>query len=196
MTMTSGAVAQASQPSDDFHLRPRPRLGLGSAVVGREEEELVLQVLRSGDLFRYYGHDPKHPPMMAATLEREFAAKVQLKYALAVTSGTAALEVALGALGVGPGDEVIVPAWSWISCFTAIMRVGATPVLAEIDETFCLAPGEVTRLKTPHTKAVLLVHYQGVAAELDKIVPECRAAGVKLLEDSAEAVGRTERKSV
>jgi dTDP-4-amino-4,6-dideoxygalactose transaminase len=191
MTMTSGAVAQASQPSDDFHLRPRPRLGLGSAVVGREEEELVLQVLRSGDLFRYYGHDPKHPPMMAATLEREFAAKVQLKYALAVTSGTAALEVALGALGVGPGDEVIVPAWSWISCFTAIMRVGGTPVLAEIDDTFCLAPGDVTRLKTPRTKAVLLVHYQGVAAELDKLVPECRAAGVRLLEDCAEAMGAT-----
>src|SRR3954470_16807686 len=136
MPTTSVPVA-ASTPSEAFTLRPRPRVGLGSAVVGREEEELVLQVLRSGDLFRYYGHDPKHPPQMAATLEREFAAKVQLKYALAVTSGTAALEVALGALGVGPGDEVIVPAWSWISCVIAIMRVGGTPVLSEIDDTFC-----------------------------------------------------------
>src|SRR6476661_7811182 len=139
MTMTSAAVA-TSPSSQDFQLRPRPRLGLGSAVVGREEEELVLQVLRSGDLFRYYGHDPKHPPMMAATLEREFAAKVQLKFALAVTSGTAALEMALGALGIGPGDEVIIPVWSWLSCFTAVVRVGALPVLAEIDDTFCLAP--------------------------------------------------------
>src|SRR3954454_8349572 len=189
MTMTSAAIAP--QSSDARNLRPRPRLGLGSAIIGREEEELVLQGLRRGDLFRYYGHDPKHPPMMAATLEREFAAKVQLKYALAVTSGTAALEVALAALGVGPGDEVIVPAWSWISCFTAIMRVGGTPVLAEIDDTFCLAPGEVMRLKTPRTKAVLLVHYQGVAAELDKLVPECRAADVRLLEDCAEAMGAT-----
>src|SRR3954465_6239894 len=103
MTMTSGAVAQASQPSDDFHLRPRPRLGLGSASVGKEEEELVLQVLRTGDLFRYYGHDPKNPPAMAATLEKEFREKIGVKYALAVTSGTAALEVALGALGIGPG---------------------------------------------------------------------------------------------
>src|SRR5205809_6009967 len=176
-TTTTTNTLFTSTPT--FKLRPRPRLGLGSALVGKEEEQLVLQVLHSRDLFRYYGHDPNSPPQMTATLEKEFRAKAGTKYALAVTSGTAALEVALAALGVGPGDEVIVPAWSWISCFTAIMRVGATPVLAEIDETFCLAPGEITRLKTPRTKAVLLVHYQGVAAELDKIVPECRAAGVR-----------------
>src|SRR5439155_8151249 len=111
------------------------------------------------------------------------------KYALAVTSGTAALEVALGALGVGPGDEVIVPAWSWISCFTAIVRMGALPVMAEIDESFCLAPGEIKRLSNKNTKAVLIVHYQGVAADLDEIIPEARAAGIKVLEDCAEAVG-------
>src|SRR5436190_7926245 len=171
MTMTSAAVAP-SAASEQFQLRPRPRLGLGSAVVGKEEEELVLQVLRSGDLFRYYGHDPKKPPMMAATLEKEFREKIDVKYALAVTSGTAALEVALGALGIGPGDEVILPAWSWISCFTAIVRVGALPVLAEIDDTFCLAPGEIKRLANKNTKAVLIVHYQGVAADLDKIIAE------------------------
>jgi dTDP-4-amino-4,6-dideoxygalactose transaminase len=115
------------------------------------------------------------------------------KYALAVTSGTAALECALAALGVGPGDEVIVPAWSWISCFTAIMRVGGTPVLAEIDETFCLAPGEISRLVTPRTKAVLLIHFQGVAADLEQITRECHSHGLKLLEDCAEAVGATYR---
>src|SRR5947199_3099496 len=158
MTTTTAPVARSSD-AQAFQLRPRPRLGLGSASVGKEEEELVLQVLRSGDLFRYYGHDPKNPPAMAVTLEKEFREKYGFKYALAVTSGTAALEVALAALGVGPGDEVILPAWSWISCFTAIVRVGARPVMGEIDDTFCLAPGEITRLTTPHTKAVLLVHY-------------------------------------
>src|SRR5262249_19540054 len=86
---------------------------------------------------------------------------------------------------------VIVPAWSWISCFTAIVRVGALPVLAEIDETFCLAPGEITRLCTPATKAVLLVHFQGVAADLDKITAEAHSNRVKVLEDCAEAVGAT-----
>src|SRR3954463_15572634 len=101
MTMSSAAAAPSTS-SQDFQLRPRPRLGLGSAVVGKEEEELVLQVLRQGDLFRYYGHDPKNPPQMAAVLEKEFRELAGTKFALAVTSGTAALEVALGALGVGP----------------------------------------------------------------------------------------------
>jgi 8-amino-3,8-dideoxy-alpha-D-manno-octulosonate transaminase len=118
-------------------------------MIGREEEELVLEVLRRKALFRYYGPDPKAPPEMVATLEREATALLGVRFALGVTSGSAALEVALGALGVGPGDEVILPAWSWVSCFTSIVRVGAKPVLAEIDETLCLAPGEITRLRTP-----------------------------------------------
>ena len=107
---------------------------------------------------------------MVATLEREAAAMIGTRFALGVTSGSAALEVALAALGVGPGDEVIVPAWSWVSCFTSIVRVGGKPVLGEINETLCLAPGEITRLRTPRTKAVLVVHFQGVAAELDQLV--------------------------
>jgi 8-amino-3,8-dideoxy-alpha-D-manno-octulosonate transaminase len=185
------AALTSSAPS--LKLRPRPRLGLGSALVGKEEEQLVLQVLHSRDLFRYYGHDAQSPPQMTATLEREFREKVGTKYALAVTSGTAALEVALGALGIGPGDEVIVPEWSWISCFTAIVRVGALPVLAEIDNTFCLAQGEITRLKNANTKAVIIVHYQGVAADLDPLLREAKDAGLKVLEDCAESLGATYR---
>src|SRR5947207_1238952 len=167
-TLTSSAPSAPPAPK----LRPRPRLGLGSALIGKEEEQLVLQVLQSRDLFRYYGHDASAPPQMCATLEKEFRQRIGANYALAVTSGTAALEVALAALGIGPGDEVIVPAWSWISCFTAIVRVGALPVLAEIDDTFCIAPGEIARLKTANTKAVVIVHYQGVAAELDALSRE------------------------
>src|SRR3954470_13283722 len=182
----------ASAPTTQkLALRPRPSLGLGAAWIGKEEEDLVLQVIRNKEPFRYYGHDPAHPPMMAANLEKEFAQKFGFKYALAVTSGTAALECALAAMGIGPGDEVIVPAWSWISCFTAIVRVGALPVLAEIDESFCLAAGEITRLCTPQTKAVLLVHFQGVAADLDQITAEAHSNGIKVLEDYAEAVGAT-----
>src|SRR5438552_17697647 len=160
-------TATESAPAQQLAIRPRPQLGLGSALIGKEEEELVLQVIRNQEPFRYYGHDPAHPPQMAATLEKEFAQKFGFKYALAVTSDTAALESALAALGIGPGDEVIGPTWSWMSCFTAIVRVGALPVLAEIDDTFCLAPGEITRLRTDNTKAVLVVHYQGVSADMD-----------------------------
>src|SRR3954471_24623786 len=176
-------TATESAPKSKLTLRPRPQLGLGAALIGKEEEDLVLQVIRNQEPFRYYGHDPAHPPQMAANLEKEFGEKFGFKYALAVTSGTAALECALAALGVGPGDEVIVPAWSWISCFTAVVRLGALPVLAEIDDTFCLAPGEITRLRTDKTKAVLLVHYQGVAANLDLLAAEAHSHGIPLLED-------------
>jgi 8-amino-3,8-dideoxy-alpha-D-manno-octulosonate transaminase len=128
---------------------------------------------------------------MAANLEREFAKMMGGKYTLGVTSGTAALEVALGALGIGPGDEVILAAWSWISCFTSIVRVGARPVMAEVDENFCIAAGEIKRLTTPRTKLVTVVHYQGVPGDMDRIGAEAKAAGLKVLEDCAQSVGAT-----
>lgn len=171
-------------------LRKLPKPVLGSGNVGQEEEDLLLQVVRSKHLFRYsYDLPPEEQGAMVATLEREFREMMGTKFALGVTSGTAALEVALGALGVGPGDEVIVPAWSWISCFTSIVRVGAMPVLAEIDDTFCLAPSEIARLANPRTKAVIVVHYQGVAADMDPILSEAKKAGIAVLEDCAEATG-------
>ncbi len=184
MMIVSEARPKAAAPP----LRPRPPMGLGMAWIGKEEEELVLDVLRSRELFRYSGRNPDWPPM-AATLEREFREMVGARFALAVTSGTAALEVALGALGIGPGDEVIVPAWSWVSCFTAVVRVGARPVLAEIDDTFCLAPGEIARLAGPRTRAALVVHFQGIAADMEPLLREAQAAGIALLEDCAESPG-------
>jgi 8-amino-3,8-dideoxy-alpha-D-manno-octulosonate transaminase len=187
--VTKDTVAPSASRSVPFPLRARPTLGLGGALIGKEEEELVLDVLRRREPFRYYGHDPQRPPPMAATLEKEFREMMGTRFALAVTSGTAALEVALGALGIGPGDEVIVPAWSWISCFTSIVRLGALPVLAEIDETFCLAPGEIARLRTPRTKAAMVIHFQGVAADMDAILAEAKQAGIAVVEDCAESPG-------
>ena len=169
--------------------RPLPSTGLGSEWIGKEEEKLVLEVLRRREPFRYYGHDPNRPPAMAATLEREFRDWMGTRFALAVSSGTGALEVALGALGIGPGDEVILPIWSWISCWTSIVRVGALPVPAEIDETLCLAPGEIKRLHTSRTKAVMVVHYQGVAADMQPILAEAKRAKIAVIEDCAESPG-------
>src|SRR5690349_19418808 len=108
--MSTPMIAVETKPGAK---RVVPAPALGWALIGREEEELVLEVLRRKALFRYYGPDPKSPPPMVATLEREAAAMIGTRFVLGVTSGSAALEVALGALGVGPGDEVIVPAWSW-----------------------------------------------------------------------------------
>ena len=169
--------------------RPIPAPGFGWTLIDREEEKLVLQVLRDKALFRYYGPQPGRAPAMVATLEEKFRALVGTRFALGVSSGTAALEVALGALGVGPGDEVILPAWSWVSCFTAVVRLGAKPVLAEIDDTLCLDPNEIPRLRTARTKAVMVVHFQGVPADMDPILAEAKKAGIAVLEDCAEAAG-------
>ncbi len=165
-------------------------MGLGGALVGREEEALLLEVIRTRQLFRYtYDLPPEAQGKMTATLEKEVCEMMNVRYALAVTSGTAALETALGAMGIGPGDEVIIPAWSWISCFTAVVRVGALPVLAEMDTSFCLAPGEITRLATPQTKAVLVMHYQGAAAEMEMLLVEAKRLGIRVLEDCAQSPG-------
>lgn len=174
-------------------LRPRPAPGLGAAALGAEEEALVLDVLRRQELFRYYGNDPQRPPPMAATLEKEAAALFGMDYVLAVSSGTAALEVVLGAAGIGPGDEVIVPAWSWISCFTAVVRCGARPVLAEVDASLCLDPAEIARLTTSRTRAVMVIHYQGAAADLLPIIHAAHRRGLFVIEDCAEAPGATYR---
>lgn len=170
-------------------LRPRPAPGLGAAAIGTEEEALVLDVLRRKELFRYYGFDPKKPPPMVAQLEREAREFLGIDYALAVSSGTAALETVLAAAGIGPGDEVIIPTWSWISCFTAVVRVGARPVLAEIDETLCLDPADWLQRVTPRTRALMVVHYQGVAAPMTSILHEAHHRGLFVIEDCAEAPG-------
>jgi 8-amino-3,8-dideoxy-alpha-D-manno-octulosonate transaminase len=188
-TPSSAQPSPSETPERVLPARSIPAPSLGSSLIGKEEEALVLEVLRSKSLFRYYGPDSAHPPAMVATLEQEFRELIGTQYALGVTSGSAALEVALGALGIGPDDEVIVPAWSWVSCFTSIVRVGAKPVLAEIDETLCIIPDEITRLLTVRTKAVLVVHFQGVAADLDPILALAKKAGIAVLEDCAESPG-------
>ncbi|MEZ5276992.1 MAG: DegT/DnrJ/EryC1/StrS family aminotransferase [Opitutaceae bacterium] len=176
-------------------LEPRilPTPGMGQCMIGEEETALVNEVMRSGLLFRYYGLTPQDKPAMAATLEREFREKVGSRYALAVTSGTAALECALAALGVGPGDEVIVPVWSWISCVSAIVRVGGTPVLADIDESMTIPASEIERLATDRTKVALLVHFQGVACDMDAIMEVCRRRKILVLEDCASCVGASHK---
>ncbi len=164
-------------------------MGLGECLLGAAEARNVARVMRHGALFRYYGRG--HQPSLGYVrrLEQQMARRHHLKYALGVSSGTAALEVALGALGVGPGDEVILPVWSWVSCFTAIVRLGARPVLAEVDDTLSLDPAEIDRLTTPATRGILVVHYQGVAADLNPILAHARRRKLWVLEDCAESLG-------
>lgn len=165
-------------------------MGLGECLIGAAELRNVTQVLRGQTLFRYYGvGNAPYPNSFASRVERAGEKMHDVPYALGVSSGTAALEVALGALGVGPGDEVIIPVWSWVSCFSAIVRVGGQPVLAEVDDTLNLDPNEIERLMTPRTRGVLVVHYQGVPADLTPIIRLAKARGLWVLEDNAESLG-------
>jgi 8-amino-3,8-dideoxy-alpha-D-manno-octulosonate transaminase len=114
---------------------------------------------------------------------------MQCRYALGVTSGTAALQCAMAALGVGPGDEVILPAWTWYACYNAIVLAGALPVFAEIDESLNIDPDDVEQRITPDTKAIMAVHLEGCPCDMDRILPIARKHGIKVLEDCAQSLG-------
>ena len=138
--------------------------------------------------FRWYGPG-RQPPMKVLTFERELASRMQTRFALAVTSGTAALTTALAALGVGPGDEVVLPALSWYSCFNSIVMHGALPVFAESDESLNVDPADLEAKFTPQTKAIMVVHALGNPAEMDTIMAIARRRDIKVLEDCAQSLG-------
>jgi 8-amino-3,8-dideoxy-alpha-D-manno-octulosonate transaminase len=108
-----------------------------------------------------------------------------------VTSGTAALICSLRALGVGPGDEVIVPAYTWIATATAVLAAGAVPVIAEVDETLLLDPVDFEAKITPYTKAVVIVHMRGAPADMDRLMSIAQKHNLKVVEDCAQANGAT-----
>jgi 8-amino-3,8-dideoxy-alpha-D-manno-octulosonate transaminase len=121
--------------------------------------------------------------------EADFARFVGAKHALAVTSGTGALCTALAALGVGPGQEVIVPAYMWVSVVAAVVNQGAIPVLADIDDTFCLNPASVAEKITPRTAGIVMVHMSGAPGNVHAILEVAEARNLWVLEDCVQCVG-------
>lgn len=163
---------------------PPPTGVSGPSVIGDEEIAAVTEVLRSRQLFRY----PKEQSE-AAKFEAEAAQLLDVKYALMVNSGTSALISALTGVGVGPGDEVIVPGYTYISTAAAVIATGAVPVIAEIDESLGLDPVDLERKITPYTRAVIPVHMRGVPARLDDILTVARTHDLKVVEDACQCVG-------
>lgn len=158
-----------------------PIIRLASPDVGEEEIEAVSRVLR--------GHVLTNGPETRA-FEEEFAAYHGAHLGVAFANGTVALTAMYTALGIGPGDEVVVPSLTFVSSATSVLLVGATPVFAEVDPTtFNLDPADVARRITPRTKAILAVHYGGQPADLQELCQVADEAGVPLLEDAAEAHG-------
>lgn len=165
---------------------PLPLEFPGIHYIDEKELEAVTRVMRARSPFRYYGLDLQKE---AESFEAEFAAFLGVKHALAVGSGTGALSVALSALRVGPGQEVIVPAYLWVSVVAAVVNQGAIPVLADIDESFTLNPAAVERAITRHTSGIILVHMSGAPGDAPAIQSLARSAGLFLLEDCAQCAG-------
>lgn len=142
LAVSGGAPVRATSLKADFW---------GTQYYDEKEQQQLMDVLSTRRPFRWYGPGGE-PPAKVAGFEKEFAARMQTRYALGVTSGTAALQCAMAALKIGPGDEVILPAWTWHSCFNAIVLAGALPVFAEIDESFNIDPADIESKITPQTK--------------------------------------------
>jgi dTDP-4-amino-4,6-dideoxygalactose transaminase len=166
--------------------QPLPLEFPGVHHMGEEETEAAIRILRSRSLFRYYGLDLQKE---VETFESEFAKFLGISHALAVSSGTSALNTALSALGVGPGQEIIIPAYLWVSVASAVVSHGAIPVLADIDDTFCLDPNSIEERITPRTSGIIVVHMSGAPADIERIQQVARRHALFLLEDCAQCCG-------
>jgi dTDP-4-amino-4,6-dideoxygalactose transaminase len=159
--------------------------------VGREELEALARVIESKNLFRYYGIG--EGPDEVASFEREFAQHMGAKHALCVNAGSSALICALIGAGIGEGDEVIVPAYTWNATPNAVLASRALPVLAEVDESLTLDPADVERRITPRTRAILPVHMRGAPAAIDELVAIAKQHDLVLVEDVCQAAGASYR---
>lgn len=163
----------------------------GTELFGEEERKEVMDVLNTGVLFRYNHDAQRQGHWKARAFEAEIARFTGAKHALAVSSGSTAVSTMLAACGIGYGDHVIVPPFTFIATIESVLLAGAIPVFAEIDDTLCLSAEGIRAAITPRTKAVLLVHMCGAAADLDGILAVCKEKGIMLIEDTAQALGAT-----
>lgn len=153
-------------------------------VIGARERELVLECLDTG----WISSDGP----FVAQFEKRFAQEVGRKHAIAVMNGSVALDAAIAALDLKPGDEVVMPSFTIISCITAILRAGATPVVVDCDPiTWNATPQAVLAAVTPRTRAIMAIHIYGLPMDMDPILAFAKERGIAVIEDAAEAHGLT-----
>jgi len=167
--------------------------GPGREWIGAEERDEVLDVLSGGYLFRYGRPEDSAYKRKVFSFERELAAACGVRHAVATTSGSASLIAALLATGVGPGDEVVVPAYTFVATYSSIIFCGAVPVLAEIDESLNLDPADVERRITPKTKAVMPVHMLGNPCDMSALLAVAERHSLVVIEDACQAAGGSYR---
>ena len=161
----------------------------GTELFGAEERQEVEDVMRTGILFRY-NHDAQRQGIWKAReFESEVRALTGAGYAHAVSSGSTAVACALAAAGIGTGDEVIVPPFTYAASVEAVLFVGAKPVFADIDDTLCLSADGIRKVLTPKTKGICLVHMCGGMADMDAIMSIVKEHGLVLVEDAGQAFG-------
>jgi dTDP-4-amino-4,6-dideoxygalactose transaminase len=163
--------------------------GAGNEVIGQEEIQELLDVMKSGYLFRYGSLDDPKYKRKVYILENEFARYCGVKHALAVTSGSAALFVALKAIGLQPGDEVIVPTYTFVATFSSVIFSGGIPILTEIDESMNIDPKDIEKRITPRTKAIVPVHMLGNSCDMDTVMAIAKKYNLKVVEDACQAIG-------
>jgi 8-amino-3,8-dideoxy-alpha-D-manno-octulosonate transaminase len=163
----------------------------GGYEIGDLEKEYVLQVLDDKYLFRYYG--PPGVESRVRLFEEEFASTIGVSHGLATNSCTSALITSLVALGVGPGDEVIVPGYTFFASCACIVAARAVPVIAEVDESLTIDPDDFERKITSRTKVVIAVHMRGAPCDLTRILAIAAKHNIKVLEDVAQATGGSYR---
>jgi len=150
------------------------------------EQQAVLDVMKNRSPFRFYGpNEPKYALALEATARKFYGRK----FALAVNSGTGALQSAMIALGIGPGDEVIVPAFFWVASVGTVVHANAIPVLCEIDESFTIDPKDLEKKITPRTKLIVAIHMCGAPCDMASIMEVAEKHGIDVLEDCAQCNG-------
>ena len=160
----------------------------GALYFDQEETGAASRVIRAQSPFRYYGPNHQHE---VEQLEKEFADYIGAKHCLCVSHGTAALQVAMAAMGVGPGDEVLVPGYFWVSTISAIVRSGAIPTLVDVDASFSMDPDDLEKKISSRTKLAIMVPMGGVIGQVEQVVGICKKHNILLLEDCAQSNGAT-----
>jgi len=163
----------------------------GYEIFGDAERKEVEEVLETGVLFRYGFDQLRKGRWKTKTFEEELSRRLGVHYCHLCASGTAALTIALAACGIGAGDEVIVPPFTFVATLESVLLSGAVPVFSEINETLCLDPESLKSVISPRTKGVIPVHMCGSMAQIDDISKICKENGLILIEDACQSFGAT-----
>ena len=151
--------------------------------IGRQEVKAIEKIIKSGKLFRYFKNSE------CSIFEKNYAKYLSIKHVALASSGTAALTAALVGLKIGPGDEVIVPAHTYMATAMAVLSVGAIPIIVDIDESLTIEPEALEEACGPQTRAAIVVHMWGTACNMNAIMKIAKKKNLFIIEDACQGIG-------